>query len=170
MHVLCQKWRNKTVIWYTRLIPVRVTHICQQIGSPSVPQPVPLWYDNETHRQIAKVRMLWGRQHQLHLWIIVRHFSLDRIHGGNFHQRKNPVGNVLFIWFLCVFMWERYIFYTEYNKSKYKSNCEEINLGVGGYSDHFVYTPSQWETTLRYNVVSHWLGVFTKWSLGSRNK
>ena len=33
------------------------------------------------------------------------------------------------------------------------------------YRDHFVYTPSQWETTLHCNVVSHWLRAFTKWSL-----
>ena len=25
--------------------------------------------------------------------------------------------------------------------------------------------PSQWETTLHCNVVSHWLGAYTKWSL-----
>ena len=31
--------------------------------------------------------------------------------------------------------------------------------------DHFVYAPSQWETTLQCNVVSHWLGALTKWSL-----
>ena len=31
--------------------------------------------------------------------------------------------------------------------------------------DHFVYAPSQWETTLQCNVVSHWLGAYTKWSL-----
>ena len=31
--------------------------------------------------------------------------------------------------------------------------------------DHFVYAPSQWETTLHCNVVSHWLGAFTKWTL-----
>ena len=29
--------------------------------------------------------------------------------------------------------------------------------------NHFVYAPSQWETTLRCNVVSHWLGAYTKW-------
>ena len=27
--------------------------------------------------------------------------------------------------------------------------------------------PSQWEATLQCNVVSHWLGAFTKWSLKS---
>ena len=32
-------------------------------------------------------------------------------------------------------------------------------------SDHFVYAPSQWETALQCNTVSHWLGAFTKWSL-----
>ena len=31
--------------------------------------------------------------------------------------------------------------------------------------DHLVYAPSQWETTLQCNVVSHWLGAYTKWSL-----
>ena len=30
---------------------------------------------------------------------------------------------------------------------------------------HFVYAPSQWETTLQCNAVSHWLGSYTKWSL-----
>ena len=30
--------------------------------------------------------------------------------------------------------------------------------------DHFVYAPSQWETTLQCNVVSHWLGAYTKYS------
>ena len=29
--------------------------------------------------------------------------------------------------------------------------------------DHFV--PSQWEKTLHCNVISHWLGAYTKWSL-----
>ena len=28
-----------------------------------------------------------------------------------------------------------------------------------------MYAPNQWETTLQCNVVSHWLGTFTKWSL-----
>ena len=31
--------------------------------------------------------------------------------------------------------------------------------------DQFVYAPYQWETTLQCNVVSHWLGTYTKWSL-----
>ena len=35
----------------------------------------------------------------------------------------------------------------------------------GGYMDHFVYVLSQWEATLRFNVVAHWLGAYTKWSL-----
>ena len=32
-------------------------------------------------------------------------------------------------------------------------------------ANHFVYAPSQWEMTLQYNSVYHWLGVCTKWSL-----
>ena len=31
--------------------------------------------------------------------------------------------------------------------------------------DHFVNAPSQCETTLHCNIISHWLGADTKWSL-----
>ena len=31
--------------------------------------------------------------------------------------------------------------------------------------DHSVYAPSQWETALQCNAVSHWLDAYTKWSL-----
>ena len=31
--------------------------------------------------------------------------------------------------------------------------------------DHFAYAPSQWEMMLHCNVISHWLGAYTKWSL-----
>ena len=33
------------------------------------------------------------------------------------------------------------------------------------FRDHFVDAPSQKETTLHCNVVSHWLGAYIKWSL-----
>ena len=56
-------------------------------------------------------------------------------------------------------------------------NCHDANfvviIGIAGCCyehsprDHFVNAPSQWETTLHCNVVSHWLGAFTKWSLQS---
>ena len=36
--------------------------------------------------------------------------------------------------------------------------------------DHFVYAPSQWETTLQCNVVSHWMGTYSKWSLYQASK
>ena len=39
---------------------------------------------------------------------------------------------------------------------------ESISKFCQGY---FVYVPSYWETTLHCNVVSHWLGACTKWSL-----
>ena len=34
-----------------------------------------------------------------------------------------------------------------------------------GFKDRFMYAASQWETTLHSNVVSHWLGAYTKWPL-----
>ena len=33
------------------------------------------------------------------------------------------------------------------------------------HNDYFVYVPSQWQTMLHCNVVSHWLSAYTKWSL-----
>ena len=58
------------------------------------------------------------------------------------------------------------------------SGPKEMSLGenILKYRDHyprpvlafgycFVYAPSQWETTLKCNIVSHWLGTFTKSSL-----
>ena len=30
---------------------------------------------------------------------------------------------------------------------------------------HFVYAPSQWETTLQCNVATHWLGTYTNYSV-----
>ena len=37
----------------------------------------------------------------------------------------------------------------------------------GSAGDHFVYLPSQWETTLQCKVVSDWLGTYTKWSVAN---
>ena len=31
--------------------------------------------------------------------------------------------------------------------------------------NHSVYVVRQWETVLQYNVISHWLGAYTEWSL-----
>ena len=33
------------------------------------------------------------------------------------------------------------------------------------HRDHFMYAPSQWETTLQCNGISHWQGAYMKWSL-----
>ena len=41
--------------------------------------------------------------------------------------------------------------------------CESLALD----RDHFVYAPSQWQTTSQCNVAAHWLGTHTKWSLHS---
>ena len=35
--------------------------------------------------------------------------------------------------------------------------------------DHILHVPNQWEMTLLCNVVPHWLGAYTKWSLLSCN-
>ena len=35
------------------------------------------------------------------------------------------------------------------------------------HRDPFMYAPSQWEMMLQCNVISHWRGAYTKWSLFS---
>ena len=32
------------------------------------------------------------------------------------------------------------------------------------FRDYFVRAPSQWQTMLLRNIISHWLGTYTKWS------
>ena len=45
------------------------------------------------------------------------------------------------------------------------SSNTEVTNDVEIHKDHFVYVPSQSEMMLQCNVVSHWLGAYTKWSL-----
>ena len=47
------------------------------------------------------------------------------------------------------------------------SQCSGTHYGKANHTlqGSFVYAPIQWETTLQCNVVSHWLGAYTKWSL-----
>ena len=54
-------------------------------------------------------------------------------------------------------------FFREYSTMHVSVRYRELFLAWG--SDHSVYVPIQWETTLQCNVVSHWLGTYTKWSL-----
>ena len=45
------------------------------------------------------------------------------------------------------------------------SNVYPKNYAQGICRDNFLHTPSQWETMLYCNIISHWLGAYTKWSL-----
>ena len=51
----------------------------------------------------------------------------------------------------------------------YPIHCSAIyfsqTLTNDTFRDNFVNAPSQWDMTLYCNVVSHWLGAYTKWSL-----
>ena len=48
-------------------------------------------------------------------------------------------------------------------KKVYKPYGKDVSVTL--IRDHFLYAPSQWETTLQCNVVSYWLGPYSKWSL-----
>ena len=43
-------------------------------------------------------------------------------------------------------------------------SCMVTYLQVKSLMDHFVYVPSQWEMMLHCNIISHWLGIYTKWT------
>ena len=45
---------------------------------------------------------------------------------------------------------------------------QRISSLIGLTRDHFEHAPSQLETRLHCNVISHWLGAYTKWSLFNR--
>ena len=49
--------------------------------------------------------------------------------------------------------------------SPHKGPVTQRAFPCHGYSDHFVPAPTQWETTLHCNIVSYWLGAYTKLSL-----
>ena len=42
------------------------------------------------------------------------------------------------------------------------NNCESTD--ETDHRDNFLNVPSQWEMRLQCNVVSHWVGTYTKWS------
>ena len=54
---------------------------------------------------------------------------------------------------------------------KHQPFCSVLNVYEYGAKSclwmtiYLVCAPSQWETMLQCNIVSHWLGAFTKWSL-----
>ena len=47
----------------------------------------------------------------------------------------------------------------------YHTLADRLTVSTWLSREHFVYVPSQWEKTLHCNVVSHWLGAYTKYSL-----
>ena len=54
--------------------------------------------------------------------------------------------------------------WTWYLKSFLVKHKDSFILLIG-YRAQFVYAPGQWEMMLHCNVISHWLGTYTKWSL-----
>ena len=51
----------------------------------------------------------------------------------------------------------------EHNWASLYQNNNEFNIWFKQYlQKYFIYAPSQWETMLQCEVVSHWLGTYTK--------
>ena len=56
------------------------------------------------------------------------------------------------------------IIWTNDDHNPYGMNYGDWVSLLERHRDHIVYAPSQWETTLHCNVVSYWLGAYTKLS------
>ena len=81
-------------------------------------------------------------QHGKDLGLLVSVFSVITAHSGHEH-------------------WFSYLAYEYWMETTTRLHLKLINV----FRDYFVNGPSQWETTLHCNIVSHWLGAYTKWSL-----
>ena len=98
-------------------------------------------------------------------WAINAMF-LSFMSSGNKHYSTSQE---LYIWF--VFCWDydncQFCPYPSglLHKHMGQSHCPTVSEVTQNIRDHFVNVPSQWETMLHCNVISHWLGAFTKWSL-----
>ena len=71
---------------------------------------------------------------------------------NEFHSKKCPLG----------------ILQSRLQKGRYfviTLMCSLSSFTVFRIRYHFVYVPCQWETTLHCNIISHWLGAYTKWTL-----
>ena len=85
--------------------------------------------------------------------------------GYRFSPRRStrPQWGVLVYWPLNIWCWTSCCVTQSWADHCIAHTCQT-------YRDHFVYAPSQWEATLQCNVVSHWLGACTEWSLGIKTR
>ena len=51
------------------------------------------------------------------------------------------------------------------NMMQWTCDNKYCNIRSGGCRDPSMHAPSQWDRMLHCNVISHWLGAYTKWSL-----
>ena len=95
-------------------------------------------------------------QHWLRLWLgAVRHRAIT------WTSVRLSMGYVAFT---CEQFPRRYSEYHSVRPPHLLGANEVLLEWIKVYRDHFVYAPSQQETTLQCNVVSHWPDTFTKWS------
>ena len=55
--------------------------------------------------------------------------------------------------------------YTPFTSRIYHMHIRLMFCASYSYRDQSVNAPCQWEMTLQCNAVSHWLGVYTEWSM-----
>ena len=88
-------------------------------------------------------------QHKAKLYIKVYHIALCCAYNTNSHQAK---------W--CIYLW----------LALYGAVWDHLAYGFNQRRDHFWYRLSQWETALQCNAVSHWLRLYSEWSLSVRER
>ena len=57
------------------------------------------------------------------------------------------------------------VFQPQNMKINFWKKRKRFQMHASIFRDRFVYATSQWEMTLQCNVISHWMGTHTKWSL-----
>ena len=99
--------------------------------------------DQRKHQSFASLAFV----RKIHRW------PVNSPHKGPVTQKMFPCDDV--------------IMQNNHSKTNHNKNLVHIQCDIL-YRDHSVYWFNQWETTLKFNVVSHWLCPYTEWSLSSQ--
>ena len=84
--------------------------------------------------------------------------GLSFIHWNSYVSELRRSENCRSLWYRRIHLLKMMTLNGLANRTRHGQRCQYDR-------DNFAYAPSQWETTLHCNVVSHWLGVYAKWSL-----
>ena len=118
--------------------------------------------------KVCIISPLWGES--------TGHSLVDSPHKGSVSKRKESPSHYVIMKGFGVFSHVDPTHLTKANRHMIPDHkpiiqplsCFPYQLIQNNSRDHFLYAPSQSETTLRCNAVSHWLSAYTTWSLNTK--